>query len=113
MRSVRGGGPAALATSVLVGGATKSDGTRLTNDQGAVAGAATTCGRSWLLRTAVRDSFVAFVSQHVRRACPCEEGGQQQRLSACARIIGQDSAAATEVVAIMPATKRANSRRTG
>jgi|SRR6266542_4299293 len=111
MRNARRGGPAALATSVCAGGVARSHATRLTNDQDAVAAAATTCGCSGRSRTAARESFVLFVSQHVRRACPCEEGGQQQRLSACARIVGQDSPAATEVVAIAPATNRANSLR--
>lgn len=48
--------------------------------------------------------------QHVRRACSWEAGGQQHRVSAWARIVGQASVAAKEVVARAHATRMASSR---
>jgi hypothetical protein len=111
MRSGTEGGPAALAATAFAGRAARRDGTTLTKVHDAVAGAATTCGWSCWSRTSVVEPVTVFVSQHVRRAWPGEEGGQQHRFSAFARIVGQESAAATEVVTRAPTTKSAKSRR--
>jgi hypothetical protein len=83
----------------------------LTSDQGNSAKAATTRTCSWRSRRTTVEPFTFVSVQHVRRAFPCGAGGQQHRFNAWARIVGHDSAAATEVVASMPATKRASSRR--
>lgn len=111
MRSAMTGGPAALATSVDAGAATNRDGTMLTNDQAEAVGAAASCDSGWRSRTSVCETAELFASQHVRRACPCEDGGQQHRLRACKRIVGQDSAAATDVAVSEAATNRTKSRR--
>src|SRR6266496_1051243 len=94
MRSAMRGGPAALAVSACVGEATKSAGTRFTNPQGAAATPAAIRGCSWRSRTAAVESFVLLAVQQVRRAVSSGAGGQQHRLSACARIVGHGSAAA-------------------
>jgi hypothetical protein len=110
MRSVNGGGPAALAGRARVGAGARSDGPEPTNDQGTGAGAAASRDCSWRSRAVERSAFATV--QQVRRAFPLGDGGQQHRFSLCARIAGQGSAAvAMEVIATAPATTMATSRR--
>jgi hypothetical protein len=112
MRNAIRGGPAALGKSARLGTATSRDGPELTKDQGGAAKAAS-CNCSWRSRATAVEGFAFVTVQHVRRACSWDAGGQQHRLSARARIVGQGSATAgTEVTATALATRMASSRRT-
>lgn len=68
MRNATSGGPAALATSAVVGGGANDDGTSLANDQGVLTAATMKCGSSGRSSAAMRESFGFFASQQVRRA---------------------------------------------
>lgn len=108
MRSATIGGPAALATNVCCGDASRPDGATLANDHEPVGTAAMNSGCSWRSRSAIWGCVDFAGLQHVRRACPCGVGGQQHRFSALTRIASQGCDAATVVEATALATRMAS-----